>query len=179
MLTIEQYKIIEEQLSKENISEFVKELLVKYGNTVETIGELLNYIPKLAERHLEIKQKRINQYSWGMDLMIGDRYMHPGKYKRDDNHGRFVTLFYVCKAHFTNGNAEHSSESGKSFFDEFVDLLKEKKEFDYNSEKDWEWIYTTAGGADWLESVIKQNIQSEFVKPKNTNVTCRSYKDIW
>ena len=31
------------------------------------------------------------------------------------------------------------------------------------SEKDWEWIYTTAGGADWLESVIKQNIDSKFV----------------
>lgn len=73
MLTIEQYKIIDEQLSKENATEFVKTLLSKYGNTVETLGELLNYIPKLAEKQLEIKQKRLYQYSWGMDLMIGDR----------------------------------------------------------------------------------------------------------
>lgn len=65
------------------------------------------------------------------------------------------------------------------FLDEFVEILKEKKEFDYTNEEDWEWIYTTAGGADWLESVIKQNIDSEFVKPKNTKVTCRSFKDIW
>lgn len=179
MLSMEQYKIIDEQLAKENVSEFVKTLLAKYGNTVETIGELLNYIPKLAERQLEIKQKRINQYSFGMDLMIGDRYMHPGKYKKDDAHGRFVMLFFACKAHFINGNSEHDSKAGKAFFEEFVEMLKEKKEFDYTSETDWKWIYTTAGGADWLESVIKQNIDSEFVKPKNTNVTCRSYRGIW
>lgn len=178
MLSMEQYKIIEEQLAKENASEFVKTLLVKYGNTVKTIGELLNYIPKLAEKQLEIKQKRINQYSWGMDLMIGDRYMHPGKYKKDDVHGRFVMLFFTCKAHFANGNAEHDSKAGKAFFDEFVETLKDKKEFDYTNEKDWEWIYTTAGGTDWLESVIKQNIDSEFNKPKNTKITCKSYKNI-
>lgn len=179
MLSMEQYKIIDEQLSKENASEFVKTLLVKYGNSVETISELLSYIPKLAEKQLTIKQKRITQYSWGMDLMIGDRYTHPGKYKKDDVHGRFVTLLYTCKAHFVNSNAEHDSVAGKAFFNEFVEMLKEKKEFDYTSEKDWEWIYTTAGGADWLESVIKQNIDEEFVKPNNTKVTCRTYKDIW
>lgn len=50
MLSMEQYKIIDEQLAKENVSEFVKTLLAKYGNTVEIIGELLNYNPKLAER---------------------------------------------------------------------------------------------------------------------------------
>lgn len=179
MLSMEQYKIIDEQLAKENASEFVKMLLVKYGNTVETIGELLDYIPKLAKKQLEIKQKRINQYSWGMDLMIGDRHMHPGKYKKDDVHGRFVTLLFTCKAHFINGNAEHDSKAGQAFFSEFIEILREKKEFDYANEEDWEWIYTTAGGADWLESVIKQNIDSEFVKPKNTKVTCRSFKDIW
>lgn len=179
MLSMEQYKIIEEQLAEENASEFVKTLLAKYGNTAETIGELLNYIPKLAEKQLKIKQKRINQYSWGMDLMIGDRYNHPGKYKKSDTHNRFVMLLYTCKAHFVSGNTEHSSISGKEYFDEFVEMLKEKKEFDFTSEKDWEWIYTTAGGADWLESVIKQNINSEFVKPKNTKITCRSYRDVW
>ena len=179
MLSVEQYEIIEEQLSKDNATEFVKVLIKQYANSVETVGELLNYIPKLAERQLNMKQKRINQYSWGMDLMIGDRFNHPGKYKRDDIHGKFVTLLYTCKAHFINGNVDHGSVAGKAFFNEFVELLKDKKEFDYTNEKDWEWIYTTAGGADWLESVIKQNIESEFVKPKNAKSTCRTYKEIW
>lgn len=179
MLSIEQYKIIDDQLAKESASEFVKMLIVKYGSTVETIGELLSYIPKLAEKQLKIKQNRINQYSWGMDLMIGDRYIHPGKYKKDDSHMRFVTLFFTCKAHFISGNIKYESKAGKEFFCEFIEMLKDKKEFNYTKEDDWNWIYTTAGGADWLETVIKQNIDSNFVKPKNTRITCKSYKDIW
>ena len=179
MLSMEQYKIIEEQLSKDNATEFVKMLIDRYAISVEAVGELLNYIPKLAERQLEITQKRINQYSWGMNLLIGDRYIHPGKYNKNDSHGRFTTLFYTCKAHFINGNAEHSSVAGKEFFNEFVEILKKKKEFDYIGEKDWEWIYTTAGGADWLERVIRQNIDNGFVKPKNTKVNFRTCKEIW
>ena len=52
------------------------------------------------------------------------------------------------------------------FFNEFIEVLKEKKEFDYTNKEDWEWMYTSAGCADWLEKVIQQNIDSEFVKPK-------------
>ena len=179
MLSIGQYKIIEEQLSIETASEFVKTLINRYANSVDAIGELLSYIPKLAEKQLQIKQKRINQYSFGMDLLIADRYIHPEKYNKNDSNNRFVTLFYACKAHFVYGNSEHASVSGKAFFEEFIEMLKEKKGFDYTSAKDWEWVYTAAGGADWLESVIRQNIDSEFVKPKNTKSTCRTYEQIW
>lgn len=179
MLSIRQYKIIEEQLSSETASEFVKTLISKYANSVDTIGELLSYIPKIAEKQLQIKQKRINQYSFGMDLMIADRHIHLERYNKNDANNRFVMLFYVCKAHFVNGNSEHCSVSGKAFFEEFIEILQAKKGFDYTSEKDWEWVYTTAGGADWLESVIRQNIDSEFVKPKNAKPTCRTYEQIW
>ena len=47
-----------------------------------------------------------------------------------------------------------------------IEILKEKKEFDYTKKEDWEWMYTSAGCADWLEKVIQQNIDSEFVKPE-------------
>lgn len=177
MLDIEQYQIIGQQLSKENASEFVRTLIGKYASSVEKTSELLEYIPKLAEKQLRIKQSLLNQYSWGMDMMIADRHSHPGKYKKDDAHMRFCTLYYVCKTHFLNGNAEHDSIAGKDFFNEFVEIIKEKKEFNYTNEKDWEWIYSTAGGADWLESVIKQHVDSEFVKPED-KVT-RWNKSIW
>lgn len=167
MLNLEQYQIIKDQLSKETASEFVKQILVEYADTVAKTSELLSYIPQIADKQLQIKQEKIIQYSWATDLMIGDRYSHPGKYTKKDSHGRFCTLFYTCKAHFSPGNADKDSIAGKAFFDEFIDMLKEKKEFDYTCEDDWHWIYSTAGGADWLESVIKQNIDNEFVKPKD------------
>lgn len=166
MLSVEQDQIIQEQLSKDNATEFVRTLIDQYASSIEAAGELLNYIPKLAEKQLEMKQERVNQYACAVDLLIGDRYTHPGTFNKDDTYGKFVTLFHTCKAHFINGNTEQSSIAEKSFFTEFIELLKEKKEFDYTNIKDWEWIYTIAGGAEWLESVIQQNIDSSFIKPE-------------
>lgn len=166
MLDLEQYKIIKEQLSKDNVSEFVKEMLALYANTTDRTRELLSYIPQIADKQLQMKQERINQYSLATDFIIADRYSHPGKYTKKDLHGKFCTLFFICKAHFTLGNADSGSIAGKAFFNEFVDMLKEKKEFDYTDKDDWKWVYSIADGADWLESVIKQNIDNEFVKPE-------------
>lgn len=95
MLSIGQYKIIEEQLSSETASEFVKTLISKYSNSVDAIGELLSYIPKLAEKQLQINQKRINQYSFGMDLLIADRHINTGKYNKNDANNRFVSFIHV------------------------------------------------------------------------------------
>ena len=167
MLSPEQIRIINEELSKETAAEFVRTVLNTYANTVDKTSELLEYIPKIANQQLQMKQEQISRYSLATDLMIADRYSHPGKYKDNDSHGRFCTLFYTCKAHFPFGNANNDSVAGKSFFNEFVEMLKKKKRFNMNDEDDWDWIYSTAGGADWLESVIKQNIDNEFVKPKD------------
>lgn len=177
MLSIEQYQIIEEQLSKENAKEFVEVLLEKYANTVKNINELLRYIPKLAEKQLKIKQERIIQYSWSTDLLIGDRDLHPHKYKNTESGNQFCVLLYTCRSHFKSGNIEGQGKACKEFFNEFVNILKERKEFDYTDEKDWEWIYSTAKCADWLESVIKQNIDSEFVKPKINKINI--YSETW
>lgn len=167
MLDSEQYRIIAEQIQKENASEFVKALLSMYTNTVERTSELINWIPCLAEKQLSMKQKVINQYSWATDLLIGDRHLHPHKYKKGESNNQFCVLLYTCKAHFKSGNAEGQSKACTEFFNEFIEVLKSKKDFDYTYEKDWDWMYTSAGCADWLESVIRQNIDSEFVKPED------------
>lgn len=175
MLSLEQYRIIEEQLSKETASEFVQLLIMRYADNVNRTSELLNFIPKLAEKQLEMKQEKIAQYSLATDLILVDRFLHPVKYNKNDLYAKFCTLFYTCKAHFPLGNADKSSSAGKLFFNDFVNMLKDKKEFDYFNEDDWDWIYSTAGGADWLESVIKQNIDNEFIKPKDKSYrTCGS-----
>lgn len=170
MLDSEQYRIIGEQIQKENASEFVKALLSAYTNTVERTSELINWIPCLAEKQLSMKQKVINQYSWATDLLIGDRHLHPHKYKKCESNNQFCVLLYTCKAHFKSGNADGQSKACTEFFNEFIEVLKSKKDFDYTNDEDWDWMYTSAGCADWLESVIKQNIDSEFVKPENKKI---------
>lgn len=166
MLSMDQYKCIEDELSKESASEFVMTMLSKYADTVEKTSELLAYIPKLAEKQLLIKQQRLVQYAWATDTMIVDRYTHPPKYSKKDERMKFCTLFCTCKAHFPLANADRDSIAGRAFFNEFVSMLKDRKEFDYQSEDDWKWIYLTAGDADWLESVIVQHIDRGFARPK-------------
>lgn len=168
MLTSEQYGIINEQLLKENASEFVSTLINCYANTVDRASELISYIPKIAERQLQIKQEKINQYSFATNLMLADRHLHPGKYYKLDLHGKFCMLFYTCQVHFSIGNANGSSVAGKAFFNEFVEMLKNKETFDYTDKKYWCWTYSIPGGADWLESVIRQNIDGEFQRPKES-----------
>lgn len=63
MLNLEQYQIIKEQLSKETASEFVREIINSYASTVNKTSELLSYIPQLANKQLQMKQEKINQYS--------------------------------------------------------------------------------------------------------------------
>lgn len=168
VLSSEQEQIIIDQLSKENASEFVKKLIRSYAVSVENISELLSYIPELAGKQLAIKETVIHQYSWATDLLITDRYFHPHKYKKNDECNQFCTLLYTCMVHFKNGNADGQSEACKQFFNEFIEMLKAKKEFDYTNKEDWDWVYNTAVCADWLENVIKQNIDSEFAKPECT-----------
>lgn len=172
MLSIEQLNTIENELSKDSASEFVLTILNRYASTVDRTSELLEHIPKLAEKQLQMKQTRLNQYSAGLDLLIADRHIHPSKYKKSEENMRFCTLYYVCKAHFSEGNAEKDSISGKAFFNEFVQLLRERKAFDYLDNEEWDWVYSIAGGGDWLESVIKQHIDSQFTKPAKSRRGC-------
>lgn len=166
MLSLEQYQIIKNELAKETAKEFVNTLLDMYANNVENVSDLLSYIPQLAEKQLAIKQTVINQYAWSTDLLICDRHLHPHKYKKNEWNNQFCTLLYTCKAHFKSGNANGQSKACETFFNEFIEVLKEKKEFDYTNKEDWEWMYTSAGCADWLEKVIQQNIDNDFIKPE-------------
>lgn len=165
MLTSEQYNIITSELSKDSASEFVHTLINAYSSTVAKTTELLEYIPSIAQKQLKIKQAQVNEYAFGTDLLIADRYTHPGKYTKKDTKMRFCSLYYVCKAHFKQGNAEKDSIAGKAFFNEFVDMLRNKAGFDYTDEDDWNWVKSISGGEDWLELVIQHNIDNQFIKP--------------
>ena len=93
MLSLEQYQIIKNELTKETAKEFVKTLLDMYANNVENVSDLLSYIPQLAEKQLAIKQTVINQYSWSTDLLISDRHLHPHKYKKNEGNNRSIVIY--------------------------------------------------------------------------------------
>lgn len=170
MISYEQRKIINEQLSTENALDFVKTMILCYCQTASEVTELLEFIPKIAEKGLKDKQEKINQYCWATELLLGERHMYPipkrkSKSKKAYNPD-FPTLLYVGKAHFPNGNCDGGSQAEKEFWHEFIDCLMRKQGFDYTDADNWKWIKTTANCEKWFLSVIRQNIDKDFVAPK-------------
>jgi hypothetical protein len=145
-----QLQIIEEQLQKENVSEFITELLIGYSTDVNRTSQLLSLIPKIADMQLKIVKNEVVEHSLATNLLIGAT----DKKQNMD----FATLMYVSKACFPYGNCNGASPAGERFFQKFVDAIKNKKEFNYESKDDWHWICDIAQCESWMKSVIMQNV---------------------
>ena len=169
MLTFEQEKIIQQELSKSTANEFVKRLLDEYSNDLENLNLLLSFIPKLAEKSLNIKQREINRYSWSTDLLIGERYRYPlnkrKARKNSDNNPDFPTLLYTCLTHINPNTITSQSVAVQSFFEEFVDTLRNKRGFDYGNTDDWDWLSNVACGSQYVTEVIRTYIDKDFTPP--------------
>ena len=177
MLSSEQSNIIREQLQQENVHEFVENLIICYATDTNRIGELLTLIPRIADWQLRIKQKQILEYVWAFNLLLSERVRYPisqrkSKSKHKDD-ADFPTLLYGCKAHFPSGNCNGGSLAEKEFFTEFVEMVKNKAGFDYESQDDWGWICNTADCREWMLEVIRQHVDANFVEPE---VRLRSYR---
>ena len=166
MLSIEQSKIIIEQVHAENADEFVDRLIIAYASDIKRIGRLLSLIPKLAENQLEFSNKRTQEYCIACDLLISERYRYPiskRKNKKESYNPEFVSLFYVCKAKYPWGNCENGSVADRALFNEFIEMVKNKSGFDYEDQDDWNWVCRTAEAGEWMSDVIRQNIDPEFI----------------
>ena len=169
MLTFEQEKIIQQEISKSTANEFVKRLLDEYSNDLENLNKLLSFIPKLAEKSLNIKQREINRYSWSTDLLLVERYHYPlnkrKARKNSDNNPDFPTLLYTCLSHINLDTLDGQSVVVKAFFEEFVDTLKNKRGFDYDNANDWDWLSNVACGSQYVTEVIRTYIDKDFTPP--------------
>lgn len=171
MLSFEQEKIIRQELSQPTADEFVKRLLAYYSNDLEKLNLLLSYIPKLAEKSLNMKQKEINRYSWSTDLLVAERYHYPlnkrKARKNSDYNPDFPALLYTCLAHIDLNTVDAQSVAVKAFFEEFVDALKNKRGFDYEKTGDWNWLDNVANGSQYVTKVVRSYIDKDFVPPCN------------
>jgi hypothetical protein len=155
-LSITQNSIISDQLQKENISEFVETLLLQYANDVTRTSNLLSLIPKIVDKQLRITKNEVIDYSFATNLLIGECTK---KGKVD-----FQTMLHTSKVCFPEGNCEGACPAGKEFFQKFVDAIKNKKGFDYESEDDWYFICKIVECEEWMLSVIRQNVDENYRK---------------
>lgn len=169
MLSFEQIQIINEQLSKESASEFVKAMILQYCQTVSEAAELLELIPEIAAKGLKEKQEKINHYAQATEVLLLERSKYPVPERKSKPQKAYNTdfsiLLYVGKAHFPYGNCDKRSQVDKEFWHEFIDCIKHKQGFDYTNADDWKWIKSIADCEKWFLSVIHQNIDKDFVMP--------------
>ncbi|MDD4588882.1 MAG: hypothetical protein PHG06_00435 [Parabacteroides sp.] len=164
-LTIEQLSIINAQLKNENIKEIVETLVLAYANDLNRTSDLLALIPQLAAKQLQIKDKRIVEFSVACDCLLGERLTYPMTLRKGWQKIDFATLLYGCVARFPDGNCNGASASQQAFFQEFIDAIQNRIGFDYESVDDWYWICNIAECREWMISVIKQNIDNDFKEP--------------
>lgn len=169
MLSLEQLSIIKEQLQQENAHEFVENLIMSYATDTNRIGELLTLIPKIADRQIQIKQKRIQEYTWAYNLLLSERIRYPIPQRKTKSKSKseadFPTLLYGCKVHFPSGNCDGGSQAEKEFFFEFIEMVQNKVGFDYENKDDWDWICNTANCGLWMLEVIRKYVDADFVEP--------------
>jgi hypothetical protein len=156
---------IQNQLKSENVKEIVETLILDYANDLNRTSDLLALIPQIAAKQLKIKDKRIVEFSVACDCLLGERLTYPINKRKCYQKVDFPTLLYGCIARFPGGNCNGASASQQAFFQEFIDAIKNKTGFDYESIDDWHWICNIAECREWIISVIKQNINNDFKEP--------------
>lgn len=164
-LTVAQMSIINAQLRSENVNEIVETLILAYANDLNRTSDLLALIPRIASNQLRIKDKRIVEFSVACDCLLGERLTYPLNKRKCYQKVDFPTLLYGCIARFPYGNCNGASTSQQAFFQEFIDAINNKTGFDYESVDDWHWICNIAECREWMISVIKQNINEDFIEP--------------
>lgn len=159
VLTNKQILIINEQLKEENVYEFIEMFILSYVSDTNKTSNLLSLIPKIANKQLQINTQRISEQSNAINLLMS--YRISSRHQID-----FATLLHVAKAYFPQGNDNGGSIANKMFFKEFINAIKTKTEFNYESVADWSWICNIVNCRDWMISVIIQNVDVNFIEPQ-------------
>ena len=76
-----------------------------------------------------------------------------------------LTLLYTCLTHINPNTITSQSVAVQSFFEEFVDALRNKRGFDYDNTDDWDWLNNVACGSQYVTEVIRTYIDKDFTPP--------------
>lgn len=163
MITLEQDNMIRTLVYAKNADEVLATILDVYGDTPERISKILGLISRLADKQVQLQDKKIQQYNFAVDLLVADRKQ---KQEKRRSKTEFTTLLYTCAVHMNVQEIEHQSIACKSFYNELVEAIKKCEGFDYKSSEDWEWLVNAAHCEDLVLQIIHKHIDANFVMPK-------------
>ena len=149
MLTEKEEKWLRQIATSQNATDAVEFIVKEYSeNGVDNALHLLNLIPKISEILVKKVSNVARNYSQAAFWLMCQREME------DDKDGTlFASMVPVCMAMFPSGNADGKSNAEKKYFEQFLHLLSDKKQFSWEKDKSWADMF---GYTDYLRLVEKE-----------------------
>ena len=152
-----QYKAVmdlESILQNEKAGEIIKYLMEEYAKqSVSNARELHKHTNWLVDSIIE-KTARRNQELYHAGTMLVFQRSMPANSLVKDPSTAFAVMVPVCKALFPKGTADGESEADRRYFNQFLELFRNEKAFDWKNDKRWT---DTMGYTEYLQLVEQKN----------------------
>lgn len=135
--------LVQEILNREDCGRIIVDLIKEETKrSVQSAITLIDLIPSIGANlvtNLESqKLKALEAANWAILQQ---------SFNKEDKSARFSSMAPVCKVCFPSGTCERGSYAHKKYFNEFVELLSDRKIFDLSKASDVSW----AKNYDYLE----------------------------
>ena len=149
MLLPQEESVLDEILNWQDADEAVMYLIRNFAkNSTANAQLLLSEIPKIAEAMLNRITEIASLHSQASYWLMCQREMEP-----DKSGMFFASMLPVCMARFPSGNSEGCCKAEKDYFDLFLTLFRDKKQFSWEKDKGWADMH---GYTDYLRIVESQ-----------------------
>ena len=133
MITLHEEGILKEILGWDDAEAALDYLMAEYAKKGSANARfLLSRIGDISGAMIAQKEKQIAEYSSAAHWLIAQREVGPypsGIF--------FATMLPVCKVMFPNGNADGHNEAEKRYFQKFLEMFHDPKQFSWKDDKDW------------------------------------------
>lgn len=140
---------LDEVLKWKDADDAMVYLLQNYARGgVENVRLLLKAIPRIADVAIDQMAETVAMQSQASYWLMFQRNLKP------DNSGTFfASMLPVCMARFPNGNSVGCCQAERDYFELFLTLFQDKKQFSWEKDKRWA---DTQGYTDYLRLVESQ-----------------------
>lgn len=153
MLALNEQAIIAEVIQNENAEEMILTLINRFASkSVDNCRVIIRNNDRLIDKMMELQQKQRMEALQAAYMAVLQREFDITDYKT-----YFASMVPVCQVLFPLGTADGECLALKKYFDEFVNLLHNKKAFDIERDKSWAENY---GYLDYLILVLNNTCMS-------------------
>ncbi len=148
MLLPQEKRLLDEVLEWKNVDEAILYLIKNYGKEFANAKLLLGTITDIVDTAIGKISEIASQQSQASYMLMLQREMEP-----DKSGTFFASMVPVCIARFPNGNSEGCCKAERDYFDLFLTLFRDKKQFSWERDETWA---NTFGYTSYLRLVERQ-----------------------